>query len=384
VSGAARRGRWPLAALLLAWAGAGRAGDDRPLGLSTGGAFGGLFLEPTLADARAPRGAELALSWTLANDWGAPTGFLSAGRRVLVRADEQTDAIGARLRLPWARLLGPGPAAGDRGLWERLSTGVEARLLTHWGGWTDRPIETWHHGIRSTNFLRARFARDEVRVEAYDLDTGRGLRLRSPRLALGDLVLRTQILAAEGGVSPLGPDRSRWGLSARIDVKAPLGRPERLGGSGGWDAAAALLGTVEAVRGLTLHALAALTLTSPLPPSIPLQVQLLRPFAELSLALRLGTWTVLLEDRLSGPILRRLVPMPDVPGAQVEASAYYGLALPQNRVAVGLRRGSLTLWFSEDWTPGAGPRAQGALSWFYNTNAPDIALGLVWTHGLGP
>jgi len=372
-----------LAALLVSWAGAGQAGDDRPLGLSTGGTLGSLFLEPTGGDARVQPVAELELSWTLANDWSAPAAFLTGGRRVLIQTDEQTDAFAARLRLPWAWPLGPGPSAGGRGLWERLSTGLEVRLVPHWGGWTDRPIESWHRWIRSSNFMRTRAPPDEVRVLAYDLDTGRGLRLRSPRLALGDLVLRTQLLAAEGGRSSLDPGRARWGLSARLDLKLPLGRPERLGGSGGWDAGAALLGTAEVVPGLTFHALAALALVSPLPASVPLQVWPLRPFAELSLALRLGTWTLLLEDRLSGPILRRLAPLQDVPPVQVEASAYYGLALTQNRIAVGLRRGSLTLWLSEDWTPGAGPRAAGAANWFHNSNAPDIALGLAWTHGLG-
>jgi len=226
-------------------------------------------------------------------------------------------------------------------------------------------------------------AAGEVRVLALDRDSGRGLQLHSPRLALGDLVLRTQLLAAEGGASPREPDRSRWGLSARLDAKLPLGRPERLGGSGNWDVGAALLGTFEAAPGLTFHALAALALVSPLPASIPLQVRPLRPFAELSMALRLGSWTLLLEDRLSGPILRRLAPSPDAPPSLVEASAYYGLALAQNRVGLGLRRGALTLWFSEDFTPGAAPRAAGPVNWFHNSNAPDVAMGLVWTRELG-
>lgn len=370
-----------LAALLLLGPATARAGPiaSRPLGLSTGGAFGSLFLEPTGSDARGLPGAELEISWSLANDWGAPVPLRAGARRIWIQTDVQTDSLAVRLRLPWAQLLGQPPGSP----WDRLSTAVEARLVQHWGGWTDRPIETWHGWVGSTNFGRASFERDRVRVLALDLETGRGLRLEDPRLSPGDLVLRTQLLLAQGGRSPLGADLARWGLSARLDAKVPIGRPSTLGGSGGWDAGAALLTTAELLPGLTLHALAGATLISPLPASLPLPVQPLRLFGELSLAMQLGPWALLLEGRVSGPIARDLSPLPEVSPFQVEASAYYGLALAASRVGFGLRRGAVTFWLSEDWSLGAAPRATGASNWFYNSNAPDLALGLQWTVPLG-
>jgi hypothetical protein len=50
-------------------------------------------------------------------------------------------------------------------------------------------------------------------------------------------------------------------------------------------------------------------------------------------------------------------------------------------VTLGVRWGPVAFWITEDyflgWNPGAGPN-----SWFYNSNAPDLALGLTLTLGL--
>ena len=51
-----------------------------------------------------------------------------------------------------------------------------------------------------------------------------------------------------------------------------------------------------------------------------------------------------------------------------------------NQITVGLRRGPFSMWFSEDFTPGAwgGPTA----TWFYDSNAPDVVFGVSVQHPL--
>lgn len=350
--------------------------------LGTGGTFGSLFLEVTADDARALPGPELDLRWTVSNDWGTPMVVTRGDRSVIFQADEQSDALAVAMRFPWS-LLGPEAAAGRRSVRQRLSTKVETRLTAHWGGWTDRPIEAWHGLVRSETFQRPLQPRDAVRVALRDAQTGEGIGLGSRRVAVGDLIVRTQLLLADGGASADDPAQARWGVSARLDLKAPLGRPESLGGSGGWDAGAALLGTTELAPWATAHALVAAVGVSRLAAPVPLQPRTWRCFAELSLALRAGGFVLLVEDRAATAIFEggwRRVPQQD--GADLESSGYYGAFLPQNRVSVGLRRGPLTLWLSEDWTPGGAPHAGGGDNWFYDSNAPDVALGLAYASSL--
>lgn len=342
--------------------------------LVTGGTLGGLFLEVTAADARALPGPELGVRWTLANDWSAPTRLARGDRQVLLQVDAQSDALVLSGRLPWTRLAGPAPA------WRRLATTVEARLVATWGGFTDRPIEAWHRLAGFDRFERPLHPRGAVRVEIRDAATGEGLSLGSSRLAAGDVAVRTQLLLAEGGVSHAAPERARWGVSARLDLKVPVGRPERLGGSGGWDAGAALLGTAELAPWATAHALVAAVAVSRIAAPVPLRPRPWRGAAELSLALRAGAFTIVLQDRISSAIFDEgfswIAP---AGGGDVQASATFGAFLPQNRVSVGIRRGTFTFWVSEDWTPGAAPRVRGGDNWFYDSNAPDVALGVVWT-----
>ena len=88
---------------------------------------------------------------------------------------------------------------------------------------------------------------------------------------------------------------------------------------------------------------------------------------------------LLIEDRVTSPILGGgwdRVPADGVDGFM--ASGYYGAFLPQNRVSVGLRSGPWTFWLSEDWTPGAAPHSRGPINWFYDSNAPDLVLGVAW------
>lgn len=370
-----------VAAAFAACAGAraGAAPWDAPMRLGTGGTFGSLFLEVTAADARALPAPELDLRWTLANDWSAPLIVERGGRRVLLQADDQSEAIALSVRAPWSS-FGAGGAAARRSPWRRVTTAAELRLVAHWGGWTDRPIEAWHGLVGSTDFQRPLHARGAVRVSLLDADTGEGIAVRSPRAAAGDLVLRTQALLAGGGASATDPGRERWGVSARLDLKVPVGSPASLGGSGGWDAGAALLGTAELAPWATGHALAGAVAVSRLAAPVPLRPRTWRFAAELSLAIRLGGFTVLVEDRLSSSIFEGGWLRGSPGGAEEpEATGHHAAFLPQNRVSVGLRRGRLTLWLSEDWTPGGAPHGGGGSDWFYDSNVPDVALGLAWS-----
>lgn len=358
-----------LAGLLLA--GVARAAPDEPLRLASGGTFGRLFLEVTGADARAPAPG-VDVRWTLANDWSAPTTVTRGSRRVTFQTDAQSDALVIEVRSPWSRALGAGPRLWGRPLFTRLSTAVELRVVEHWGGGTDGVIEGWHTLIRSDEFQRPLHPRDVVRVSLREPATDEGFEVRSPRLTVGDATLRTQVLLAEGEAS--GAEPARWGLSARLDVKVPLGRPERLGGSGGWDAGAALLGTVALTPWATLHALAAASAFSPLAVPTALQPRTWHFTGELSLALRRWGWTVLVEDRVTSPLFEGGW---ELPPRQDPEAGYYGLFLPRNQVSLGLRRGRWTLFGSEDWTPGA-PSLGGSADWFYDSNAPDLAVGLAY------
>jgi hypothetical protein len=354
---------------------------DGPLQIATEGTFDALFLEMTLADARSLAEPELDVRWSLGNDWSVPSTILRGGRTVLLQADEQTDSLRASLRAPWSRLLGPGPRIGGRPLWGRLSTAFEAGITAHWGGWTDRPVEAWHHLIGSTNFEREMYPRNAVNVTLFDASTGAGADLRSAHLTLGDLVLRTQLLLAEGGASVVAADPSRWGVSARFDFKVPVGNAKRLGGSGGWDVGVGILGSVEIASWLTAHAMAGVAAYSAIGLPVALQPRTCHYSAEVSLAVRLGAYVLLLEDRVTSPLFEGGWTRVDNDGnTGFISSAYYGVFRSQNQVSGGVRRGRLTFWLSEDWTPGYNPH--GAIKWFYNSNQPDLAIGLAYSRRL--
>jgi hypothetical protein len=56
------------------------------------------------------------------------------------------------------------------------------------------------------------------------------------------------------------------------------------------------------------------------------------------------------------------------------SSTLAGAFRSHNQVSWGIRYRGFSLWLSEDFTPGANPR--GTLSWLYNSNHPDVVLGL--------
>lgn len=361
-----------LAALL--WLSAASSGtpSPAPLGVRTQGTLRELFLDMTLADARAGDAAELELRWSMANDWSAPTLLDRGGRQVELQTDEQADALGISLRLPWGKLL------AGRHWAARLWTAVEARLTLHWGGWSDRPIDAWHD-LAFTSFGREGSPAGAVSLSLGEPGRAARLDLRSSRLALGDLAVRTQLLLAEGGES-LGGRGTRWGVSARLDVKLPTGRLDRLGGSGGFDAGLGLLGTAEVLPWLTGHAMMALSAWSRLP-DLALQPRRWHGTFEISLAATAGGWVFLVEDRLLTPAFEAGWHVAEPRGSYgLQASAAFATLRPHNQVTIGVRHGPFTFWASEDFTP--GPNFGTGAGWFYDSNAPDVTLGLAWRVGL--
>lgn len=366
-----RAARRALTALLAAFAGtAAAAPSDAPLGVSTPGPLRALFLDMPLADARGPAGTALDVRWSAANSWSIPTALVRGGEVVEVQLDAQIETLQVAVAVPWRRFAGGALA-------ERLSTTVEARALAVWGGWSDGGIERWHGLIRATNFQRQHWPRDRVTVRLAQADGPRLVDLGSGRLALGDVVLRTALRVA--GAGP-GEAPSRWALALRADLKLPAGSPERLGGSGGLDGGVGAGATFLATRWLTAHALASLRAVSDLPRGIALQPRRLQAGLDLSLAARVGPIALLLEDRISSPLLEsgwRLPPSQDA----APATAWYALFNPHNQVSVGLRWRALTASFSEDFTPGGRRAVDPGPEWFYDSNAPDVVFGIAWARG---
>ncbi len=332
---------------------------DRPLGVDTPGPLRALVLDLPLEDAR-PAGAALDVRWTLANSWSVPTRLTRAGRTVLVQLDEQADRLAFTLRLPWARLAGAGPVT------RRLDTALEWRLTEHWGGYTDHAIEAWHRFGRYNDFGRPVYPRDAVALHLGEPGGAALFDLTAPRLAVGDLAVRTALRLAEG---------ERLGLPAalalRLDVKLPLGRPADLGGSGGLDVGAGLGGSLPLLPGLTGHAQVALRRVSPLPGGLPLRLRRWQLGAEASLVGWRGDWAVAVESRWLSALFERGW---RVDGAPLQGDALTAVTRSQNQVTVGLRWRWLTAWLSEDFT--LGSRSAVGWIWFYDTNAPDVAAGL--------
>ncbi|GAC1606957.1 MAG: hypothetical protein NVS4B10_21720 [Myxococcales bacterium] len=362
------------------------SGATGPLGLRIQGTLRELFLDVTSADARALARPELQLRYSFSNIWNEPMVLERHGEIARQGLDEQADVLDVKLRAPWSLLLGPGVAGrfpgSARPLWDRVSTSVEVRLTEHWGGWSDGAIEAWHGLIGSFNFNRGAHPRNQVHLTYADAG-GTAFDFDGARLALGDVALRTQFLLTEGDANAAapragGPAPSRSGLSARFDLKLPTGSLSRAGGSGGFDAALGLTGTAQVSSFLTLHALAALAWFSPFAAPVLLQVRPWHGTFELSAVFDLGPLQLILEDRLATPLL--------LPGwRRREAGGNNGFLSSgvaagfraHNQISWAIRRGPLSVWLSEDFTPGPNPRS--VVSVYYESNSPDVTVGAALT-----
>lgn len=325
---------------------------SRPLGVRTQGTFRSLFLDPTLEDARPAARPTLDLRWSFANDWTTSTRVRRGDAVAQLQADEQQDELRAAIAVPW------------RG----ATLGAEWRVAQHWGGWSDTMIETWHRVLHVYNYERLSNPRNAVAIRLGG-DPAGGARpaiaLRHARFAWGDVVLRAQ--------APL-LRRGDWAVALRGDLKLPTGRLADAGGSEGVDGALSLAGTAPLGARVTVHAMGSATAVSGLPRAAVLQPRTLQLGGDLSLAVRLGTFTVLLEDRVRSALLAsgwRYEGTRD----ERRSSAFMGAFRPHNQVSVGIRRGGLTAWFSEDVTPGGGDPSQG---FYYLANQPDFAFGIAW------
>ncbi len=338
---------------------------DRPLGVPTPGPLRALFLDPPLADVRRGAAPALELRWWAANSWSVPTTLVRAGQSAEVQLDAQTDALSLTAGLGWDRLF-PGSA-----LAARLESAVEARLVRHWGGWTDGGIEAWHRLGAYEDFERPAHPRDAV---ALTLRTpGRpGAALTGPVTGLGDLSVRTWLRLAEGDGGD--GDRAPWAVALRLDVKLPTGRPADLTGSGSLDVAMGFSASGPLLGWLTGHAQVTAGRAGALPAWSPLQPRRWPLAAEASLVARLGQdWALLLEDRLQSALFERGWRL--VPGVTpIQGDAVMAVTRVQNQVSVGARWRAVTVWLSEDFM--IGSRDLVGSPWFYDQNAPDVVLGI--------
>jgi hypothetical protein len=340
--------------------------SDGPLGVGTPGAFRGLFLEMPLADARGAGAVALDVRWWMANDWSVPTRLTRGDRAVWVQDDAQSDVLQLSVTVPWSRwLAGPGFA--------RVESTAVLRLTERWGGWSDAGIEQWHALIGSWNFQREFYRRNAVGVTLEEEGGPSLVRLQHPAPALSDLVLRTGVRLAEGAPRD---GRVPWAVALRGDVKLPTGLGP-LGGSGGVDGGLGLAVAWAPSPHLTAHGLASLRAVSPLPHGFPLRVRPLQAGLDLSVVVRVrGPVALVLEDRLSSPLFEGGWSLGAV--KEPEATAYYALFLAHNQISGGVRVGELTAFFCEDFTPGRRISGDPGPNWFYNSNEPDVVLGVSW------
>jgi hypothetical protein len=298
----------------------------------------------------------------MANSWSIPTVLHRGGRSVLVQQDEQADVLEVTAGTSWTRFLGDGPLAS------RLSTAVAWRLTQHWGGWSDRPIEAWHELGHFSGFDRTRYPRDQLHLTLREPGGATAIALTGSRLAVGDLVLRTSFRLLQGETS-----RGPWAVTARLDLKLPVGRLADAGGSGGVDVGLALAGSGPLTSWLTGHAQLTVARLSPLPAALPIQPERWQGGVEASLAAALPRgWVVLVESRLLTTLFAGSWSLGEA--APRQGDALTAMTRPQNQISVGVRRGAVTVWFSEDFT--LGRRPETGWRWFYNTNAPDVVLGV--------
>lgn len=349
--------------LLLASA-AARAQSRAPLGVRTQGPLRELFLDVTSADARTLPAPELDLRYTVANTWNEPMVLHAGIHTAPQELDEQADSLAVRLRFPWSHVLGPG--------FERFSTTVEERVTLHWGGYTDHAIEGWHSFSGAFNFRRADYPRNELHLSFRD-DGGTAFALDGgSAVALGDLVLRNQLTLAEA---------ADWGVAARLDVKLPVGSLGQAGGSGGFDAGAGLLATVEPLSWLTVHGLLAMTAFSELSCTCALQPKTWHFTAEVSIAASWGATTFFFEDRALSPLFPAGWNREAANGDDgLLSSGAFADFRVHNQATFAVRRGRFTVFFSEDFTPGPNPHS--TLKWAWSSNAPDAVFGLSFTQPL--
>lgn len=344
-----------------------------PLEVRTPGSLRDLFLDLVPWDARAVTAPRLDVGWVMANDWSTPTALARDGAVVQVQLDEQADSLTAAIRLPWGVVLGSAPGAFAR----RLATALELRGTWHWGGWSDAATDAWHRTFSFEDFARPAFPRNQVHLQLRRPASTAPVDIQSSTFAFGDVVLRNQLLLWQGGEPLAAGPEARAGVSLRLDVKAPTGSLPRMGGSGGWDVGLGLAGTWQAASWLVGHAIISGSFWSGMPGGLPLQPRAFHASVGLSLVALAGEWSFVLEDRWSTAAFRPgWTHVQANPEWNVQSSAYAAVAMPQNQVAGGVRRGPLTFWFMEDFCPGAVP---GRGRWFYDTNAPDVAIGLTLT-----
>jgi len=337
-----------------------------PLGTRTQGPLRELFLDVTSADARAIDSSELEIRYSIANSWNEPMSVTRGPSLASQEMDEQADSLSVRYRSPWSRWLGPRFAA--------VSTAIEGRFTVHWGGYTDRAIEAWHGLVGAFNYERSRFGRNEVHL-AFGDDGGTAFRIDRTTATVGDVVLRNQVSLVEGGEAVSDGALHRYGVAARVDLKLPVGPLSRAGGSGGFDAGLALLGSADLTGWLTAHTLLSVSRFSNLACGCALQPNDWHFGFEASVAASaLGT-TFIVEDRVVSPLL-------DGGWARVAwrgndgilASGLYAGFRTHNQVTFALRRGRFTFWLSEDGTPGSN--APSTLPFLYMSNAPDVVVGV--------
>ena len=329
-----------------------------PLGLRTQGPLRELFLDMTAADARPIERPEIDVRWSVANTWNEPMMLRRGSEWASQTVDEQADALTLRVKTPWP---------GFPSVW----TALEWKLTEHWGGWSDAPIESWHSLIGAFNYQRSMYVRNQVRL-LYADDRGTAFDVRSSTLAPGDLTARTQILMLEAPVA----------VAARLDLKVPVGSLSSAGGSGGFDAGAGLVATWPFSESMTLHAMVAVSRFSNLSTPSALQPKPWHFSAEASLEIEVAGMTLLIEDRVLSPLLQPGWSRQDG-GADADAllsSGLYADFRPHNQISLGLRRGRLSTWLSEDFTPGRN--AASVLKWAWVSNAPDIVVGVAFTQPL--
>jgi hypothetical protein len=346
--------------LLAAPATASPASLDAPLGVRTPGTLRELFLDVTLSDARAPRRITSDLRWSAANTWSTPTVVTRGGRSARIWTDEQADSLTFAPRVPWT-------IGGLRG-----ASALELRVTAHWGGWSDPIISGWHRVLGVHNYTRGRYPESVARLALAGDGDRAAFSFEGARIAAGDVVLRNQLTVLSGGAA--GDPLAAWAVAVRADLKIPTGALASAGGSRGFDAGAALVATRALTPWSTLHAMASVKALSRLPSYAGLQPERLQLGGEISLALHGGRWALLIEDRVHSPLMEGGWSYAGSASAR-RSTAFPALFWIQNQVSVGVRRGALTLWVSEDVTPGGGDPAQRG---YYLSNAPDIVLGLAF------
>jgi hypothetical protein len=236
------------------------------------------------------------------------------------------------------------------------------------GGWSDRPIEAWHRLASLNDFDRTDYPRNAVRLTLREPGGATAVALTAPRRAAGDLVLRNSFSLLEGGA----PGRD-WAMVVRLDLKAPTGRLADAGGSGGFDMGLALGVSGMLTGSLTGHAQLTCARLAPLPAALPLQPRRWQAGGELSLAAALSDgWVLLFESRMLSPLFAGSWSLGAV--APLQGDAVTAITRWQNQISIGVRKGPVAAWISEDFTPGR--RSDVGMRWLYNTNAPDLVLGV--------